>query len=134
MPLYLYDHSGITISTGSFSCPWDSGQVGWVYADRKMIEEEYGKCDKNSMTRTREVLELEVNTYDDFLTGQCFGFRYFVEEDEVDSCWGFLGDADNLVTELPSHIGEENQDLIDALSHCQQSTIEEYFWRNRLSA
>jgi hypothetical protein len=26
--LFLYDHSGITISTGRFSCPWDSGQVG----------------------------------------------------------------------------------------------------------
>ena len=34
LPLYLYDHSGITISTGPFSCPWDSGQVGWIYAPK----------------------------------------------------------------------------------------------------
>ena len=25
LPLYLYDHSGITIRTSPFSCPWDSG-------------------------------------------------------------------------------------------------------------
>ena len=34
LPLYLYDHSGITISTGPFSCPWDSGQVGWIKAPK----------------------------------------------------------------------------------------------------
>ena len=32
LPLYLYDHSGITMNTCGFSCPWDSGQVGWIYA------------------------------------------------------------------------------------------------------
>ena len=25
LPLYLYDHSGITMNTTGFSCPWDSG-------------------------------------------------------------------------------------------------------------
>lgn len=30
LPLYLYDHSGITMNTTGFSCPWDSGQVGWI--------------------------------------------------------------------------------------------------------
>ena len=28
LPLYLFDHSGITMNTSGFSCPWDSGQVG----------------------------------------------------------------------------------------------------------
>ena len=30
-PLYLYDHSGLAISTKPFSCPWDSGQIGVIY-------------------------------------------------------------------------------------------------------
>jgi len=34
LPRFLYDHSGITMSTGPFSCPWDSGQVGFIYATR----------------------------------------------------------------------------------------------------
>jgi hypothetical protein len=38
LPLYLYDHGGITISCSPFSCPWDSGQVGWIYADYDMIK------------------------------------------------------------------------------------------------
>ena len=35
LPLYLYDHSGLTLATTPFSCPWDSGQVGWVLIERK---------------------------------------------------------------------------------------------------
>jgi hypothetical protein len=31
LPLYLYQHSGMSISTTPFSCRFDSGQVGWAY-------------------------------------------------------------------------------------------------------
>ena len=34
LSLYLYDHSGITMSCSPFSCPWDSGQVGYIYLTR----------------------------------------------------------------------------------------------------
>ena len=39
LPLYLYDHSGITISTAPFSCNWDSGQIGFIYTTEKRIKE-----------------------------------------------------------------------------------------------
>jgi hypothetical protein len=42
LPLYLYDHSGLSISTAPFACPWDSGQVGWIYVTKSRIREEYG--------------------------------------------------------------------------------------------
>ncbi len=42
LPLYLYDHSGITMNTTGFSCPWDSGQVGWIYCTKKRFREETG--------------------------------------------------------------------------------------------
>lgn len=29
LPLYLYVHSGMAMSTGPFNDPWDSGQMGW---------------------------------------------------------------------------------------------------------
>ena len=34
-PLYMYDHSGITISTSCFNDRFDSGQIGWVFIDEK---------------------------------------------------------------------------------------------------
>lgn len=33
LPLYLMDHSGLSISVGSFGCVWDSGQVGYIIGD-----------------------------------------------------------------------------------------------------
>ena len=37
--LYMYEHSGITISTSKFNCQWDSGQIGFVYVEKKTIRE-----------------------------------------------------------------------------------------------
>jgi len=41
LPLYLYDHSGITMKTTPFSCQWDSGQVGYIYVTYEDIRKEY---------------------------------------------------------------------------------------------
>lgn len=44
LPLWLYDHSGITMSCGSrvgqYADRWDSGCVGWIVALKKTIMEE----------------------------------------------------------------------------------------------
>ena len=34
LPLYLYDHGGITMKTSPFSCGWDSGQVGFIFVEK----------------------------------------------------------------------------------------------------
>lgn len=41
LPLFLYDHSGITMNTSGFNCPWDSGQVGIIYISKKKAKEEF---------------------------------------------------------------------------------------------
>ena len=64
LPLYLYDHSGITMNTTGFSCPWDSGQVGWIYADADCIKKEYGKVTPETINKARTVMNGEVETYD----------------------------------------------------------------------
>lgn len=92
LPLYLYDHSGITMSTAPFFCPWDSGQVGWIYADRETIEKAYGEVTSETLEKARRILAGEVETYDYYLTGQCYFFQLFKGDTEVDSCGGFLGD------------------------------------------
>lgn len=98
-PLYLYDHSGISISIGSFigraqHAEWDSGQVGYIYTTEKALRD-------NGLTLedADRILEGEVETYDSYLTGQVYG--YIVETQSTcescshtethneDSCWGF---------------------------------------------
>ena len=94
LPLYLYDHSGITMSCAPFSCPWDSGQVGYVYATLARVRQEYGCKRITQAIRDKAIacLTQEVSTYDEFLTGQVYG--YVVEDSDgehIDSCWGFYG-------------------------------------------
>ena len=69
LPLYLYDHSGQSISTTPFGCPWDSGQVGFIYASKADILREYGGkiLTKKKKEQAISLLIGEVNTYDTYL-------------------------------------------------------------------
>lgn len=93
-PIYMYDHSGITISTKPFSCHWDSGLVGWIFVPVKTAKEELGikRMTAKQWKRVESYLEGEVETYDQFLTGDVYGFRIKEDGEETDSCWGFFGD------------------------------------------
>ena len=100
LPLYLYDHSGISISTGSFSCPWDSGQVGYIYVSYSDIRKEYSRkrVTKKLLKKMESFLRQEVALYDNYLTGQVYGYIVTApwnENEEVDSCWGYFGDLEN---------------------------------------
>jgi hypothetical protein len=92
LPLYLYDHSGITMSTTPFSCQWDSGQVGWIYVTKAEIRKEFGK--KWTTKKIQEILRAEVEEYDRYLTGDVYGYIITDDEtgEEIDSCWGFYGE------------------------------------------
>ncbi len=95
LPLYLYDHSGITISLSPFSCPWDSGQVGFVIIRREKMLSEFSarKFTKSLKNKALKIAQGEVETYDQFLRGEVYGYK--IDEDG-DSCWGFYGVEDCL--------------------------------------
>lgn len=85
LPLYLYDHSGITMRTTPFTCPWDSGQVGWIYLTAKRAESE-------RIADPVAALEAEVKEYDEYLTGNVYGFSVEDSEGEILDCsWGYIG-------------------------------------------
>jgi hypothetical protein len=94
LPLYIYEHSGITISTGGFSCPWDSGQAGWIYTTKEEIMKYGGKIlsdkgnyinvtDRNWKQAAYKWMQGEVDIYDQYLRGDCYG--YILDELDMDS-------------------------------------------------
>ena len=144
-PLYLYDHSGITISTSNdypYNDRWDAGCVGFAYISKEKalknlvdyeldengekikVEHKHDNgistwsyktqplTEKTWRKRAAEVINAEVETYDQYLRNDVYGYNltkkvieldicphcgevikeYEVEED-VDSCWGFYGDC-----------------------------------------
>ncbi len=92
LPLYLYDHSVLTISTTPFSCKWDSGQIGFIYADRESILSEYKRVTKKAKEWALRSLLDEVTTYDQYMTGDTWGYVIRdSEHNEIESCYGFYG-------------------------------------------
>lgn len=129
LPLYLYDHSGISMSVGSFigraqHAQWDSGQVGWIYATPEDIEKEYGDLSPESYEKAEALLNSEVETYDLYLRGQCYGFRLFENGEETDSCWGFLGWFSDVAKQIASEsLPQSHQDMIDNFHEVSDTVI-----------
>lgn len=100
LPLYLYDHSGISMSTGSFNgrvqhARWDSGTVGFIWISRKEARKYWSwkRISEKREEKLYEYMRNDVETYDQYLRGDVFG--YIVDapngEENIDSCWGFFG-------------------------------------------
>ncbi len=93
LPLFLYDHSGLAMNTTGFHCPWDSGQVGFIYATLETIRKEHNVSRVSAILRERvaEYLRCEVSSYDDYLSGNVYGYTIERDGENVGSCWGYLG-------------------------------------------
>lgn len=91
--VYAYEHGGITVSTSPFSCRWDSGQVGYIYLTRGDCLKEWGYKRLNAARRAKlyEYMRGEVSTYDQYLTGDVYGYQIVGGANHGDSCWGFYG-------------------------------------------
>lgn len=92
LPLSLLDHSGLHMWVGggphwSDSAGWDSGTVGFIYVTKDQLEKFGTPADK-----AEQQLNAEVETYDQYLRGDVYGYVIEDEDGEhVDSCWGFYG-------------------------------------------
>lgn len=134
LPVYLYEHSGQTINTTGFSCPWDSGQVGYIAVEKSKVLKEWNrkKLSPKLIKQVKEVLESQVQEIDDYLTGNVYRYEITKEEEEIiDSCCGFFGDYDKyMVPECKSiidlHIKEEekNQARLKEIYQAQKEVAE----------
>lgn len=107
LPLYLYDHSGITMSTTPFLCRWDSGQVGFIYATREGIQKEYNITNITQKTHKKvaNLLTSEVKTYDRYLIGEVYGYEITDNEEEfIDYCLGFFCDIKYVKSEAEAGV------------------------------
>lgn len=79
--------------------------VGFIYASRETIRKEYGYADDESaeifaktLDTVRTVLEGEIETYEQYINGNVYGYVVEGEDgEEIDdggSCWGFYPEGD----------------------------------------
>ena len=102
LPLWLYDHGGITISCGAVTYPftdrWDAGQLGWIVCSKTNVMSVC--CCPETMWRSKavEVMQEETNLYDQYLRGEVYYYNLLEAElgdepewGEADNCGGFYG-------------------------------------------
>ena len=123
-PIYMYDHSGQTISLSPFGCPWDSGCCGYIFVFKDKILNEFERAtEDNWRDIANEIIQSEIDTYDHYSQGEVYG--YCLEEghtvehkdlvtgaiwtsteyETVDSCCGFYGDCSSDI--LHAALGDE---------------------------
>jgi hypothetical protein len=117
LPLYLYDHSGITISLTPFSCPWDSGQIGYCIVRRDTMLKEFHakKWTPSLKDKAIQLAQGEVKTYDQYLRGEVYG--YVVDDFEGFSCWGYY-DIQECIDEAKLSVDYMVQKQMQG--HCQK--------------
>lgn len=121
LPVFISEYSG-GIYTRSTNRDSDNSQIGFIFATDAQIREWHGLTPDAPITpeiefRVRDGLRAEVAEYDAWARGEVYGYvietattTYKVEPsddlmgsarivaippgEEVDSCWGFVGDTD----------------------------------------
>lgn len=110
LPVYMLDHSGLAVNTTGFGCPWDSGQIGFIFITKEQIDANFsGNTDK-----AKECLVADVALYNQYVSGDCWGFVLRAPKcehcggpgKEVDSHWGFWGD-DPMQNGMLDHLNEQ---------------------------
>ena len=109
LPIFLYDHSGVTISTESawfLACDpegWDWELLGFIYVTRENVRKEYSinRVSRKLFDEVTKLLQSEVAEYDHYLTGNVYGYEITKGERQsgevIDSCWGFFGSPEDFM-------------------------------------
>ncbi len=101
-PLFMYEHSGITISTSPFGCNFDSGRLGFVMITEEDLKKTYGHTDF-TQEQLHEIIAGEVKTYDSYLRGDVYEYSISEvqtcnlgceHENIIESCGGYYSEED----------------------------------------
>lgn len=103
LPLYLYQHSGMTMRCTPFGDTFDSGQVGWGYVSRSSaitmgcvgtyIDHETKETKTYDKAYFEQTIRDEVAEYDLYLKGECYEYAVLDDDGDVlESCCGYYGD------------------------------------------
>lgn len=93
LPVYAYVHGGVALSTGSFGCPWDSGQSGAIVLSKEDWDKHFPGYEKE---RLYDVMSSIVDTFGKFLDGEVYEW-YIVDlptGDLVESCGGYFDEEE----------------------------------------
>ena len=97
--LYKYEHGQVAYNVDGFSCPWDSGQVGFVVIPKDAA---LNRSDAHDLAKS------VCNEISDWCNGNYVGFEILDEAGNfIDSCGGFSGSDYDYALEVATLLAEE---------------------------
>lgn len=124
--VYGYDHGQLTCSTTPYSCPWDSGILGFAFVTKAAMDEGWGAgqwTEENALA----VIVSEVTEYAQYLTGSVYGYvvKDALTEEVLDSCWGFYGDdyAEQEAREQGAYQAQSQVALAEVQAHALNDAL-----------
>ena len=111
-PVYMYDHSGQTISLSPFGDPWDSGVAAYIFVEKEKMLKETDATEENWKEKAYKYMQSEIEIYDYYIRGEVYGWNLekaevtehkrvsdgkiwtTVEQEPEDGCAGYYGDPE----------------------------------------
>lgn len=93
--VYMYDHSGRTISTSPFGCRWDSGTAGIAFFKKSQFREWFSESknwsEEQQEEKATEWLNSFVEELDDLFVGRVYCWTVYKNGEFFDSCNVYVG-------------------------------------------
>jgi hypothetical protein len=102
-PLYMMDHSGLTINMQGFAewdpQGWDWGRIGSILLTDEELGKELDRLGKKErQEKALSIFDSEIRVYNYYLQGEVYGYQIIRrcptcgrEDETEDSGWGFYG-------------------------------------------
>lgn len=141
LPMYLYEHSGMTVSCGERKYPyndqWDSSEIGWIVMSKETAVKELGAGEDDWKEKAEACMKAEVESYDNYLTGDVWYYTLYESAlpvgenengvvvktgkpvsgedawEEKDSCGGFEGSY-LIKSGIPENVGDGLQEALES--------------------
>lgn len=112
LPVWKFEHGSVSYQASAenpFSCPFDSCMAGYIFAEKKKLQEALGikPGSRGQREKMEKFLEEEVRVYTAYVNGEVYGYRledsdgktiWPEEQDPEDPAvpqldWGYYGDV-----------------------------------------
>ena len=122
-PVTKYEHGAISLSLG-YKSGFDYTVSGFIYVTKEQVRECYGvkRITKGILEQAKNCMQSELDMLSSWLNGDCYGWYIkeyaldddgldWEEADTLDSCWGYLDQAQAL------------GDLADMISYTKKESL-----------
>ncbi|HDL90263.1 MAG TPA: hypothetical protein ENG14_05110 [Thermodesulforhabdus norvegica] len=108
VPLYMHDHSFISLSLSPFSCPWDSGQLGFICVSKRRIRDWFGvsRVTKKVLNRATSCIMDEVREYEAFINGCHWKFEINTGREIIFESHSYYSSMSSAVCAAMSYIND----------------------------